>query len=955
MKRNSLARGAQLCLLSVAVTCTDELVPTAVDDRGPAVDGGAAGAVQFATSATDPSVIVWDTFSRTVAAGWGSADVGGAWYTQTSGSIFHVDGSRGVITVPDTRSYNVVGSGPVHGAPAMQGYGLHVGGLLAFQFDRMPDSLTSRHNVYVFARRNDRVVDGQNTYLFRVKPSRTGLELVIQKTVKNSTKDLTGTVTVKGTVDVSTRWWIRWEVLGVSPSTTARLRVWKEGTAEPTVWQRSVVVNEPALDQSGATGVRFAVASNQVTFPVSLFVDDLQYTLLPAPNQAPVAKPGGPYAGVPGAAVQFDGSASSDPENDVPLTYAWNFGDGSTGTGATPTHVYSAAGNYNVTLRVTDSNGLRSTSASTTATITATPNTAPVPNASGPYTGTVGSAVQFDGSTSSDPDGDLPLTYAWNFGDGSTGTDATPTHAYSAAGEYHATLRVTDSKGLSSTVDSTTVTIAPIPNTAPVATAGGPYSGTAGTAIQFDGSTSSDSDGNLPLTYAWHFGDGSTGTGGTPSHTYATAGTYDVTLTVTDALGLASLVASTTVTVALRPNQAPTANPGGPYSGTAGAAIAFDGSASSDPDGDLPLSYAWTFGDGGTATGATPSHTYASAGTYSVTLTVTDAKGESSAAASATVTVAAPPNQAPVANPGGPYSGTAGAALAFDGSAASDPDHDLPLTYAWTFGDGGTATGATPSHTYASGGTYTVTLTVTDAKGKPSAPVSTTASITSTMLHADSFSRFASDGWGNADVGGAWRVHPLRLSEKFSVDGSRAAIVIHDMEARKVVGSGLDTYGLNVQGLVSISVDRAPDASGEFHLIQVYARRNDRESFGNNHYRFRLRVFGSGKMDVRIEKQIDAAGTWLTDNRPTNLTFSPGAKYWIRWEATGTSPSTTVRVRVWQDGTTEPTTWHASTVHDEPLLDVSGTSGIRVDAPEAGQLNFPIRIFVDDFQYRRLN
>src|SRR5688572_32059357 len=102
MKRNRLVRGAQLCLLSVALTCTDELVPTSPDKRGPTGDGGA---VQFATSATDPSVIVWDTFSRNVAAGWGSADVGGAWYTQTSGSIFRVDGSRGVVTVPDTRSY----------------------------------------------------------------------------------------------------------------------------------------------------------------------------------------------------------------------------------------------------------------------------------------------------------------------------------------------------------------------------------------------------------------------------------------------------------------------------------------------------------------------------------------------------------------------------------------------------------------------------------------------------------------------------------------------------------------------------------------------------------------------------------------------------------------------------------------------------------------------------------
>jgi hypothetical protein len=223
------------------------------------------------------------------------------------------------------------------------------------------------------------------------------------------------------------------------------------------------------------------------------------------------------------------------------------------------------------------------------------------------------------------------------------------------------------------------------------------------------------------------------------------------------------------------------------------------------------------------------------------------------------------------------------------------------------------------------------------------------------MLIADSFSRIVSDGWGNADVGGAWRLDPMRLSAKFSVDGSRGVVELHDTEARKAVADGLAAYGLNVQGLISISVDRAPDAAGEFHTIQVYARRNDRESWGNNHYRFRLRIFGSGTMDLRIEKQVNGASTWLTDNRPTNLTFSPAAKYWIRWEATGTSPATTVRVRVWRDGTTEPTTWHASATSNEPLLDVSGTSGVRVDAPDTQQVNWPIRIFVDDLQYRRLD
>src|SRR3989442_1048682 len=95
-------------------------------------------------------------------------------------------------------------------------------------------------------------------------------------------------------------------------------------------------------------------------------------------------------------------------------------------------------------------------------------------------------------------------------------------------------------------------------------------------------------------------------------------------------------------------------------------------------------------------------------------------------------TVLAPPapNQPPVADPGGPYTGGDTAAITFDGTRSFDPDSDVPLAYTWDFGDGNGATGATPAHAYVAAGVYTVTLTVTDARGARSAPVITAARVT---------------------------------------------------------------------------------------------------------------------------------------------------------------------------------------------------------------------------------
>ncbi len=158
------------------------------------------------------------------------------------------------------------------------------------------------------------------------------------------------------------------------------------------------------------------------------------------------------------------------------------------------------------------------------------PNTPPVANAGGSYTGTEDVSITFDGSGSYDSDGD-PLTYAWDFGDGSTGTSVKPTYTYTAGGLYAVTLVVNDGKE-DSEPSTTTATITEV-NDPPVADAGSDQNVVVDKIVTFDGSKSYDLDGTI-TDYVWEFGDGSNGTGVTTTHSYGTAGEYTVKLTVTD-------------------------------------------------------------------------------------------------------------------------------------------------------------------------------------------------------------------------------------------------------------------------------------------------------------------------------------------------------------------------------------------------------------------------------------
>jgi PKD repeat protein len=162
------------------------------------------------------------------------------------------------------------------------------------------------------------------------------------------------------------------------------------------------------------------------------------------------------------------------------------------------------------------------------------------PTANFSYAAT-GMTVNFT-DTSTDSGGAI-TSYAWTFGDGGTSTAASPSHTYAAAGTYSVTETVTDSASGKTSAKTVSVTVSPSGGT-PVANF---TFTTSGLTANFT-DTSTDTGGSIG-THSWNFGDGSTSTATSPSHTYAASGTYSVSETVTDSVSGTSNTKTASVTV----------------------------------------------------------------------------------------------------------------------------------------------------------------------------------------------------------------------------------------------------------------------------------------------------------------------------------------------------------------------------------------------------------------------
>lgn len=361
------------------------------------------------------------------------------------------------------------------------------------------------------------------------------------------------------------------------------------------------------------------------------------------------------------------------------VVYTWDFGDGAAGAGAAVQHVYPDTGLYTAT--VTATNPLNQATAATTIQVEAAIAGLTAANDGPTALGetTTLSATLTTGSN---------VVYEWDFGDGNIASGPTVNHLYLAPGVYTAT--VTASNPVSSQTAATLVLVAePIANL----TAANDSPTVLGSPTHFTATVTAGSSVN----YTWNFGDGLTGQGASPIHTYAATGIYTAVVTATNPVSL--LTTTTTVVIAdeavaglVATNDSPTVL-GQPTTLTATITAGSN------------VTYAWDFGDGATATGPTVNHLYLAPGVYSATIT-----------ASNTVSLLTATTPIIVEET------IAGLAATSDSPTELGEPTTLTATvtagsnvlYTWDLGDGNLGSGAVLTHTYAAIGTYTATITATN-------------------------------------------------------------------------------------------------------------------------------------------------------------------------------------------------------------------------------------------------
>ncbi len=382
--------------------------------------------------------------------------------------------------------------------------------------------------------------------------------------------------------------------------------------------------------------------------------------------------------------IQFTNNATV-PGGGAISSYLWDFGDGTTSSQPNPQHTYTNVGYYNVSLTVTTPNGCSAVLAKNRVIRmigSVTPN----------FDFKLGAVCQtpvevnFTNLTA----GAGNMSYQWTLGNGSQSTAVNASTTYPAYGTYNVKLVAISSYGCRDSITK------PITLKENITSFSSPDVICPGAAVQFANT------GTVPISSFWDFGDGTSARGNAPTKSYAVAGTYTVTLTNQ----YADCAGTTTKVVTVAPPPPLNFQVVNDTGCTSPHTVQFNDTTAGSSN------WFWDFGDGSTATTKNPSHTYAAPGNYTVTLTLTTAGGCTATAtrANAVVVRNTPPVtiSAPVFGGCVPFSFAPTASIAAIDGVAS---------YQWNFGDGGTATGANPTHIYNAVGNYNVSVTITTRRG----------------------------------------------------------------------------------------------------------------------------------------------------------------------------------------------------------------------------------------------
>jgi gliding motility-associated-like protein len=385
-------------------------------------------------------------------------------------------------------------------------------------------------------------------------------------------------------------------------------------------------------------------------------------------------------------AVRFTDLSTAAPGT-TNTSWQWDFGNGTGASVQNPQTSFTSPGNYTVSLRVTSDKGCFAT-LSKTAYVQITGGLQLDFSSSLPTRCQAPFPINFTNNSS----GPGALTYFWNFGDGGTSTQQSPSHTYAATGNYPVMLAVTSSNGCTDTLRRT--------NAVAIQNITTSFSAPDSICVQLPASFTNTSS-PAPQSSSWDFGDATNSNAASPQKIFTTPGTYTVRLV--QAYAYCTDSASKTIRVLPKPAAAFTAN------NTASCQPPLTVNFSNQTTG--AVSYFWSFGDGTTSTQQNPTHTYTAYGNYTVTLVATNTSGCSDTLTQAGfVRIQRPVISFPTLPQMGcvPYTTTFSAGIS---------TLDNITSYLWNFGDGNTSTLATPTHTYPVQGTYTVSLTITTSTG----------------------------------------------------------------------------------------------------------------------------------------------------------------------------------------------------------------------------------------------